>query len=103
MVNEACVILTTTNIQEIADKITHELLIKNYAACVQIDEIKSPFKWENNIEYESEFRLMIKAKSSNYLEIEKIILENHNYRLPQIIKLDIAGGLQKSLNWISSI
>ncbi len=100
--NQPCVIiLTTTNVEEIADRITQALLEADMAACVQVDKVKSCFKWEGKIEQETEYRLMIKAKSSNYVEIEKIIVSNHNYTLPQIVRLDIAGGLPAYLNWIS--
>ena len=43
---------------------------------------------------------MIKAASKNYKLIEESIKLNHNYQLPQIIKLDITGGLVKYTDWI---
>jgi len=43
---------------------------------------------------------MIKALSDNYNEIEKSIKLNHNYQLPQIIKLDITDGLPEYLKWV---
>jgi uncharacterized protein involved in tolerance to divalent cations len=45
-------------------------------------------------------RLIIKAASKNYKIIEELIKLNHNYRLPQIIKLDITDGLVEYMDWI---
>ncbi|WP_375326691.1 divalent cation tolerance protein CutA [Candidatus Tisiphia endosymbiont of Nemotelus uliginosus] len=43
---------------------------------------------------------MVKAKSTDYRKIEKLITTLHNYDLPQIIKLEIQDGLPEYLNWI---
>jgi periplasmic divalent cation tolerance protein len=69
-------------------------------ACVQMDEVQSFFYYEEQVEQEKEIRLFIKALSDNYKNIEKSIKFNHNYQLPQIIKLDITDGLPQYLNWI---
>lgn len=101
MVQRCCVILTTTNDQQVVDKITTTLLEENLAACIQVDNIVSYFKWEGKISSVLEYRLVIKAKSDNYNTIEKVITDIHNYDLPQIIKLDIQDGLSSYLNWVA--
>ncbi|MGI4776194.1 MAG: divalent-cation tolerance protein CutA [Janthinobacterium lividum] len=95
-----CVILTTTDDKEIADKIAKKLVENDLAKCVQIDNITSYFQWEGSTSVTSEFRLTIKADAKNYQLIEKDIIENHNYQLPQIIKFDISGGYSRYLQWI---
>ncbi|HJD61106.1 MAG TPA: divalent cation tolerance protein CutA [Rickettsia endosymbiont of Columbicola hoogstraali] len=94
-------ILTTTNDLQIAEKIASLLLELDLAACIQIDDVKSYFKWEKKVNFEKEYRIVIKAKSSNYKKIENKILKVHNYELPQIIKINIDCGLQKYLEWIN--
>lgn len=96
-----CLILTTTNDLQIAENIASLLLESNLAACVQIDNIKSYFKWNSKITSEKEYRVVIKAKSSNYNEIENKVLTIHNYELPQIIKISIDGGFQTYLEWVN--
>ena len=98
---ECCLIFTTTNNLQIAEKIASTLLEFELVACVQIDKVKSYFRWDNKITSEKEYRIAIKAKSSNYSEIENRILTTHNYELPQIIKINIDGGLQTYLEWIN--
>lgn len=101
MVQRCCVILTTTDDQQVLDKLTISLLEANLAACIQVDNIVSYFKWEGKISSVPEFRIVVKAKSDNYNAIEKMIIDIHNYDLPQIIKLDIQDGLPAYLNWVT--
>ena len=44
--------------------------------------------------------LPVLNQSKNYKIIEESIKLNHNYRLPQIIKLDITDGLVEYMDWI---
>ncbi|AFB20762.1 periplasmic divalent cation tolerance protein [Rickettsia canadensis str. CA410] len=99
-IQDYCLTLTTTNDLQIAEKIASVLLELNLAACIQIDNVKSYFRWDSRVTLETEYRLIIKAKSSNYNKIENKILEIHNYELPQIIKINIDYGFQKYLKWI---
>lgn len=101
MPESCCIILTTTNEQNIVEQITSSLIKENLAACVQVDDIVSHFRWQGKISSEPEYRMMIKAKSANYDKIEKVIISIHNYDIPQIIKLNIQDGLPAYLNWIT--
>lgn len=101
MVQICCIILTTTNDQQVVDKITTSLLEANLAACIQVDNVVSYFKWEGKISSVLEYRIVIKARSDNYNTIEKVITDIHDYDLPQIIKLDIQDGLSSYLNWVT--
>ncbi len=100
MVQRCCVIITTTNNQQVVNQISTRLLEEELAACIQVDNITSYFKWHGEISSELEYRVVIKAKSANYSKIEKIITDIHNYGLPQIIKLEIQDGLPQYLNWV---
>jgi periplasmic divalent cation tolerance protein len=97
---ESCIVITTTDSEDIANKIAGKLVEQRLAACVQIDKVKSFFYYEEECRQEKEFRLIIKAASKNYKIIEESIKLNHNYRLPQIIKLDITDGLVEYMDWI---
>jgi periplasmic divalent cation tolerance protein len=97
---ESCIVFTTTDSEDIANKIAVKLVEQRLAACVQVDKVKSFFYYEEECRQEKEFRLIIKAASKNYKIIEESIKLNHNYRLPQIIKLDITDGLVEYMDWI---
>lgn len=102
MVQRFSVILTTTDDKKVVDQIANSLLTTNIASCVQVDDIISYFRWEGQIISQKEYRVAIKAKSDNYNDIETLIMEVHNYDLPQIIKLEIQGGLPAYLNWVAN-
>lgn len=99
-IEQFCIILTTTDSEAIANKIAEALVENNLASCVQIDNINSIFKWNGQTNSSAEFRLMIKARSSNYNKIQDLLVTMHNYEIPEIIKLDITGGLTSYLNWL---
>ena len=42
----------------------------------------------------------MKTRKGLYKKIENIILDNHNYEVPEIIYYDINDGNQKYLSWI---
>ena len=96
-----CIILTTTDSRVIANEMAEALIETNLASCVQMDNITSIYKWNGKTTSSSEFRLMIKAKSNNYNQIQDLLVTMHNYEVPEIIKLDIADGLTSYLNWLN--
>ncbi len=97
---EFIVIQTTTNDGNIASLISNILLEKKLAACIQKYEIESLYRWRDKIEKDREIILNIKTKSSFFKEIEKIIKENHNYEVPEIIALPIINISIDYLNWL---
>ena len=100
MSKKCCVVITTTDNEEAAKLIAKTLIEDKLAACVQLDRVQSFFHHEAGVKQAKEIRLFVKAPSDNYKAIEESIKLNHNYQLPQIIKLDITAGLPEYLNWI---
>ncbi len=96
-----CIIITTTNKKTVVDMIAALIIQSKLTTCVQVDKINSYFSWQKTIQKEKEYRLIIKAMSKHYTSIEEVIKNKHNYKVPQIIKLDISDGYQNYLKWIS--
>jgi periplasmic divalent cation tolerance protein len=79
-----------------------ELLVsRRLAACVQITDIRSCYTWKDKTVKEPEQLLLIKTASHLYPEVEKTILENHSYEVPEIVQIPIAQGFDRYLGWIS--
>lgn len=93
--------MTTTDNKDTAILIAKTLLEGKLATCIQMDDIQSCFCDEGKYKQIKEIRLSIKASSEKYDAIEESIKFNHNYRLPQIIKLDIKSGLPEYLAWVN--
>ncbi len=95
-------VITTAPSREIAEKLAEAILEHRLAACVQMAEIRSFYIWEGVLQKEGEVALYIKTTEACYCNLEAHILEHHPYDVPEIIKLQITGGLPGYLNWLDS-
>ena len=82
-------IYTTTDSIKIADKIAEMLVQDNQSPCVQIiPNIQSTFKWKDKLEKSSEILLVIKTMPGKVQLCKNIILQHHNYDVPELIVMD---------------
>ena len=96
-----CVLSTVPGIKK-ARTLAGLLVSRRLAACVQIiPGLESHYCWRGKKETSKEILLLIKTRSSNYKKLEKTLLENHPYEVPEIICLPITKGSRSYLDWIS--
>ena len=98
-----CVVLTTTDSEEHAERIVDAVLQAKLAACLQLLPIKSCYVWEGKIARDNELLILIKAKSADYDDLAACIRTAHSYDVPEIVRLDIAAGGQSYLDWITAV
>lgn len=96
-----CLMLTTAGNRDEADRLADLLVSRRLAACVQITGIVSTYTWEGKVTRDSEYLLLIKTRASLYQEAESAIVENHSYKVPEVIQLPVARGLASYLQWIT--
>lgn len=97
---EYCMITTTFENKEEANKVIDCLLEKRLVSCCQITNITSSYHWKGKIAHSDEVLLQMKSKKELYKEIETEILRLHSYETPQIIMYDIKDGYIGYLDWI---
>ena len=97
-----CMILTTVGSRDEAERISELLVLRRYAACVQISSINSTYRWEGEIHKDAEYLLLIKTKIDLYNQVESAILENHSYEVPEIIQIPVMQGFNGYLGWIDA-
>jgi periplasmic divalent cation tolerance protein len=102
MKNKFIIIETTYQNITKAKKLGKTLITKKLAACIEFFPINSLYSWQNKIENSKEILIKIKTIQSHYREIEKIILKDHDYEIPQIISIALDQGFEPYLNWIDS-
>jgi periplasmic divalent cation tolerance protein len=75
------------------------LISPDLAACIQIDSIRSVYRWDGEICSEKEWRLQLKTSSINVKSLEAAILAAHPYEVPQILiwNVDASAGY---LEWV---
>ena len=82
-------IYTTTDSNKIADKIAEMLVENNQSPCVQIiSRIQSTFKYKDKLEKSSEILLVIKTMPNKVQFCKNIILQHHNYEVPELVVIE---------------
>lgn len=96
-----CVITTTVDSAEAAERIAHALVQRRQAACVQIlGPIRSIYRWEGIIESGQEWQCQIKTPRDRAEAVHQTIVELHSYEVPEIIVTPILGGNANYLEWL---
>ena len=96
------IILCTCPDQTTAERIAEAVVSERLAACVNIAPgLTSIYRWEGQIQRETELLLLIKTRQAVYPQLEARIRELHPYQVPEIIALPIQTGSATYLNWIA--
>ena len=94
-------VLTTAGNEAEAQKIAHELVERQLAACVNIiPRIQSVYRWEGKVETAEEYLLLIKTTKSRSAEVQAALRELHSYDLPECLVISMEGGSAEYLKWI---
>lgn len=94
------VLTTTPNIEE-AEFLAEKIVAEKLAACVQImPEMKSFYFWEEAVQKEPEHLLLIKTLPEKFDDLEKFILKNHSYEVPEIVAISAEKVSTSYLGWM---
>ena len=100
---DAVVVLTT-----VANPIEGEMLIKGLLdrrliACgTMLPGARSIYRWEGRIADEPETVLLLKTRSALLQSLETAFADLHPYKVPELLALPAASGLEKYLAWINT-
>jgi periplasmic divalent cation tolerance protein len=84
-----------------AQKIGKALVESRLAACVNIfDNMQSIYRWEEEIQLDTEVVLIAKTTDSLLSQLIEKVLALHSYDCPCIVSLPIADGYPPFLDWI---
>jgi periplasmic divalent cation tolerance protein len=83
------VVMTTVAAESDGETLAEKLVEARLAACVQIlPAMTSIYRWEGEIQRESEHLLLIKTLAERYDELESFLLANHPYEVPEVVALE---------------
>ncbi len=84
-----------------AESFARTLVDRDLAACVNVlDEVRSFFQWEGNLEEANENLLIAKTTRGVYSSLEAYVSEHHPYDEPEVIGLSLSEGSASYLSWI---
>ena len=93
--------LVTAPNPEVARTIATALVNEKIAAYVNIlPAVTSVYRWQGQLQSDSETLLIIKANSSSTELLQQRVKKLHPYDLPEIIHVPIAGGLEDYISWV---
>ena len=101
MNDQFVIAFSTFSDKEIARKIARELVENAIVACANlVPSVESIYFWNGKVETSTEVFAIFKMTAARYSEFESRLRELHPYDVPEIIRLNIAGGSAEYLRWI---
>ena len=98
---EVLVMITTESSNANALRMAKLLIQNKLAACVSIKQIFSIYKWDDDIEENKEFEIIIKTKLEFKNNLIEFLNKNSTYDVPQIIYKKYNVEL-KYYDWINN-
>jgi periplasmic divalent cation tolerance protein len=95
-------VLVTAPSRAVADAIARTLVQEQLAACISLLPVTSIYTWENQLQQDEEWQLLIKTRLDRFPDLEARILTLHPYDVPEIIAIPLSAGTQPYLSWITS-
>jgi periplasmic divalent cation tolerance protein len=99
--SEVVVVLVTAPNEEAAERIARALVDERLAACVNlVGPIRSIYRWEGAVHEDAERLLVAKTRRSLLGHVAARVRELHDYDVPEVLALPVAGGSEAYLAWL---
>jgi periplasmic divalent cation tolerance protein len=95
-------VVTTVATREQAQTMARALVERRLAACAQISEIESFYRWDGAVQHEAEFRVLFKTTDVRYQACERAIKSLHPYELPAIHAFSMDPVFEPYALWIGA-
>ena len=84
-----------------AARIAEALVGERLAACVNVlPGVGSVYRWQGRVERAEEVLLVIKTVRARLDALTARVVQLHPYELPEVVAVDLTGGLPDYLAWI---
>lgn len=100
---DAVVVLTTVSNTDEAVTLIRALLERRLIACgTMLPGARSLYRWEGRVADEAEIVILLKTRSAVLHALEAAFNELHPYKVPELLALPAASGLEKYVAWINA-
>lgn len=93
-------VITTVATRDDARRLARALVDLRLAACAQISQIESVYRWQGAVHEEGEFRVLFKTRAALYAAVEAAIRECHPYELPAIHAIATTHAHAPYAEWV---
>lgn len=84
-----------------AARIAQALVDERLAACVsRLPGVQATYRWQDTVEQAEEVLLLIKTAADRVPALQRRLGELHPYAVPELIEVEVAGGLPAYLQWV---
>lgn len=95
------VVFMTVPDEETGARVGRALVEEGLTACCNIvPKIRSIYKWKGKISDEGEALCIMKTRRELFDKLKERAAALHPYDVPEVIAVDISGGLPEYLKWI---
>jgi periplasmic divalent cation tolerance protein len=94
------IVLTTTATEAQADALARQIVQARLGACVQIQPLKSIYRWKGALCAEREWQLAIKTRQDRCEAVAQFIAAHHAYETPEIVQIPLTAGSPAYLRWL---
>ena len=85
-----------------AARLAETLVEERLAACVNVvPGLRSVYRWQGAVERSDEVLLLIKTTRPRLPALSARVLELHPHELPEVVAVEVAGGLSAYLDWVA--
>lgn len=101
MTHDYVIVLTTLPTDADGAAFARGLVEERLAACVNLmAPMESIYRWDGNIETESERQLVIKTSRERVVALWERVRELHPYDVPEFLVVPIVDGNDAYLRWV---
>ena len=97
-----CIVLTTMPDEAQADTLATRIVEAGLGACVQIQPVRSVYRWQGQLCREPECLLLIKTRQARFEALAQFIRAHHPYETPEIVQIPITAGSSDYLRWVDA-
>lgn len=94
-------VFTTVASRDDAHRLARALVERKLAACAQISDIESVYRWQDELRQEPECRILFKTTEERYPLVESTLRELHPYELPAIHAFAIEHADPAYAAWVA--